>query len=73
MRSIIMFLEGTPQMPEEEEPLPFPPPKPVPITNRLSPYLTNYMKKDPDFAAQVTANIKNYENIAKMRARHLIR
>jgi hypothetical protein len=43
------------------------------LTQRLSPILYNYMKKDPEFAAQVQANLKNYENVAKMRARHLIK
>ncbi len=41
-----------------------------PVLQRLSPILINYMKKDPTFAQQVSDNIRNYENIAKLRARH---
>jgi hypothetical protein len=39
----------------------------------LSPFLLNYMKKDLAFTTEVQANLKNYENIAKMRSRHLIK
>lgn len=67
MRSIIMYLEAV--LPEKELP-----PKLTPqLPAKLSPYMLSYMKKDPEFAAQVTANLKNYENVAKMRSRHLIK
>jgi hypothetical protein len=52
----------------QEEMLP-----PLPVQQRLSPFLLNYMKKDPAFASEVQANLKNYENIAKMKARRLMK
>jgi len=70
MRSLLIYFEVL-QEPQEITSVSTPPS--APITQRLSPILYNYMKKDPDFAAQVVANLKNYENVAKMRARHLIK
>lgn len=67
MRSLIMYFEAM-ALPPPPPPPPLPPSRPV--LQRLSPILINYMKKDPTFAQQVTDNIRNYENIAKLRARH---
>jgi hypothetical protein len=33
----------------------------------------NFMKKDPNFAEEVRKGVTNYENMAKMRMRHLIK
>ena len=70
MRSLLMYFEAMlpppvlPQVPQQSS-------QPIkPVLQRLSPILINYMKKDPTFAQQVTDNIRNYENIAKLRARH---
>lgn len=65
MRSLIMYYEA---ILSQEEALP-----PIQVQQRLSPFLINYMKKDPAFANEVQANLKNYENVAKMRARNLIK
>ena len=67
MRSLIMYYEA---MLPEEEMLPL---KLLPVQQRLSPFLLNYMKKDPAFASEVQTNLKNYENIAKMKARRLMK
>jgi hypothetical protein len=69
MRSIVMYFESL-QVPQEEMETPL---KPITVTPRLSPFLLNYMKKDLAFTTEVQANLKNYENIAKMRSRHLIK
>jgi hypothetical protein len=68
MRSLVLYFEAI--LPQEDL---SPVEKPVQLSQRLSPFLLNYMKKDPAFATEVQANLKNYENIAKMRARHLIK
>lgn len=68
MRSLVMYFEA--MLPPQALPLPPPLPPAKPVLQRLSPILINYMKKDPTFAQQVSDNIRNYENIAKLRARH---
>lgn len=65
MRSLVMYFEA---LQAEEQVIP-----PTPVQQRLSPFLLGYMKKDPAFANEIQANLKNYENIAKMRSRHLIK
>lgn len=63
MRSIVIFLEGV-----KSVPVPV-----VPIQQKLSPKLTNYMKKDPEFANEVQANLKNYETMAILRNKNIIK
>ena len=70
MRSIVLYLEGFMAPPQPMAPKPLPPQQ---VTQRLSPILVNYMKKDPAFAEEVRKGVTNYENMAKMRMRHLIK
>ena len=66
MRSLVLYFEAA--LSQDEAAI-----KPAQTPQRLSPFLLNYMKKDPALAIEIQANLKNYENIAKMRARNLIK
>jgi hypothetical protein len=70
MRSIVLYLEGFMAPPRPMAPVALPPQQ---VPQRLSPILVNYMKKDPAFTDEVKKNLINYENMAKMRMRHLIK
>jgi hypothetical protein len=67
MRSIVLFLESLPPM-QPTIPLPA-----APIKPQLPPKLLNYMKKDPEFANEVQANLKNYETMAILRTKNIIK
>jgi hypothetical protein len=86
MRSIVMFFEDMtqagqplPQPVPGQSPVQLPPTPPVPpvsvvpVIQRLSPKLVAYMKKDPAFANEVQANLKNYETMAILRNKNIIK